>query len=374
MNRYKRIKYFSILTVIKDAILALLKIVLGKFGQSHALVADGVHSLSDLLIDGMVLIAAKFGSKKADEDHPYGHSRIETVASLGLAAFLILVGLSIIFDAVQDLVQAHRVVSPKAFVLWIALFSFLINEIIYRAMKREGERIQSDLLIANAIHSRSDAASSLIVLIGIAGSLLGLAYLDELAAIVVGLLIIRTGAILVWKNLSELVDVGLDPKDLLDMKRIILKTSEVRAIHELKTRRMAGRILVDVHIIVDPRVTVSEGHHISEQVMTDLKQEMTGVDQVMVHIDSENDEAYSSTARLPLRGELWPELEKVLRGLPGFIEKPLIRFHYLNGEIEIEIELSSDLLKDHSVESLTDEYRNALRSYNYIRLVKLLFV
>ncbi len=374
-ERYQAVKRMTLLGVVVHIGLAISKIVFGYVGKSHALLADGVHSFADLLADALVLLAAKFGSQHADADHPYGHARIETAASLGLSVFLILVGLGIIFDASERLWNHQIASAPDLFVLWIALFSVVINEIMFRYMRAVGKRLKSDLLIANALHSRSDAASSLVVLAGIVGSLLGFVYLDAIAAIIVGFLIVKMGGEIGWQNLSELVDRGVDDDTLDSIRKAIFTVPGVKAIHELRTRRMAGRVLIDLHIIVNPAITVSEGHHISERVMELLKQTIDSIEDITVHIDSENDEAYSSTSRLPLREELMPVLLKAWNNLPGFESHGMIRLDYLMGKMAIEVELPHSLVcQEGDISKLADQYKRVLSHVEYIANVKLVFI
>jgi cation diffusion facilitator family transporter len=374
-QRYENIKHATLVDLAKNIILATIKIILGVVGKSHALLADGVHSFADVLTDLLVLVAAKFAAQHADAEHPYGHARFETAASLALAVLLVLAGLGIIVDAGQHFWSSKSFPTPSHFVLWVALFSVVVNELVYRYMRNVAERIQSDLLIANALHSRSDALSSLVVLIGVGGTLAGFIYSDIIAAIIVGLFIIKMGLQIAWDNLSELVDTGLDEENITQIKRVIFSVQGVKAIHELRSRRMAGRALVEVHIIVNPEITVSEAHHIGEKVMTALKEQVSLIENVIVHVDSENDEDYSSTSALPLREELLPLLEKAWINLPGFKAKHKIRLHYLAGLIRVEIELPHTVLSSIAdIPTLPEAYMNAVRDLGYIRDVKLLFV
>lgn len=373
-RRYQSVRRLTLLSGLKNIILVVVKIAVGYLGKSQALVADGVHSLADLLVDFLVLIAAKYGAHSADAEHPYGHARIETAASLGLALVLVLTGIGIIYHSGQYFWLPVAPASPAKFVLAIALLSLVANELVYRYTLAVGNRVQSDLLIANALHSRSDAMASLVVLVGLAGSMLGFPYLDPLSAIVVGLLIIRMGTKIAKDNLSELIDTGLNDATLKQIYQVIFTIPGVKAVHELRSRQMAGRALVEAHIIVNPLITVSEGHHVGERVMAALQNKIAVVDQVTIHIDSENDEDYSSTSLLPLREELMPLLHKAWAELPGFNRNLLIRLHYLAGIIRIEIELPATLIALDTASPLRQQYKNALSSLSYINEVRVLFV
>ena len=248
-HRYQQSKRVTLIGAIVNALLGILKVLIGTLGNSHALVADGLHSFSDLLTDGLVIFAAKFGSREADIDHPYGHGRIETAATLALAMLLVLVGAGIIYDAGDHLFIEKSTQSPHYIVLIIALISVIANEWLFRYTLRIAEKIQSNLLKANAWHSRSDAGSSVVVLIGVGGSLLGFTYLDAIAAIIVGLFVIKMGWELGWSSLQELVDTGTDPKTLIKIEKAIHEVPGVKSMHQLRTRSMGGNILVDIHAL-----------------------------------------------------------------------------------------------------------------------------
>jgi cation diffusion facilitator family transporter len=373
-NRYPDIKRATFLDIAKNLTLGASKIILGWLGQSHALMADGIHSFADLLTDFLVLLGAKYGSQRADADHPYGHARFETIASLGLSLILILTGLGIIIHAGGNLRSPSYLETPAFFVLGVAVFSIVLNEWIYRYTHRLAKKIGSDLLLANALHSRSDVISSIVVLVGVAGSLLGLTYMDAVAALILGLFIIKMGGEITWRNVMELVDTGLDAQTIEILHKAIFNVPGVKSIHELRSRRMAGRALLEVHIIVDPTLTVSEGHHIGEKVTEVLQAKLDLLDNVIVHIDSENDEDYSSTKSLPLRANLMPLLTQSWLLLPGFEKRGLIKLHYLMGKISIELELPHDIITPPlSVENLTNQYQQAIKSLIYIKEVKLVF-
>ena len=372
-QRYKATKTATFVGAASNVILAFMKIIFGWFGNSHALIADGLHSFSDLLTDFLVIIAAKFSHQKADADHPYGHDRIETAATVGLSLFLVIVGLAIIFDAAQHVIHHTTLGEPQVYVVWIALFSVLLNEFIYQYTRKVANRINSDMLHANALHSRSDAAASLVVLIGVIGSLLGFPLLDPIAAIVVGALIIKMGFTLGLRNVNELVDAGVDPNTLEEIRRTIFSVHGVKSIHLLRTRKMAGKILVDVHLIVSPYLSVSEGHHVGDHVLKKLYSNIEHVSDVTVHVDSEDDELYSQCAALPLRDALLPQLAAEWKNIPGANHIKNITLHYLAGKISVEIILPLDLLKSHSAADLEQLYRKCLNSIPALQDIKIRF-
>lgn len=373
-ERYHQTRKATLVGAIANIILAVAKVLFGWLGHSSALVADGIHSFSDLLTDLLVILAAKFAHQGADDDHPYGHDRIETAATVALAMILIITGLAIIYNPVLELFhhQIDRV--PDTYVLWIAIFSVIVNEIIYRYTLSVAKKIKSDILHANALHSRSDAASSFVVLIGVAGSILGLTWLDQVAAIIVGVMIVKMGVSIGWKNISELIDTGVDEVTLDKIRAQIIAVPGVCALHELRTRMMAGKIVLDVHIIVDNKISVSEGHHIGDQVLKALYGNIEQIRDVTVHVDSEDDELYSQNASLPRRQQLQAMLQRAWQGLPGAEQDLNLQIHYLQGRIEVEVILPLSILAStDEAKSLQQQYRDACSQFSDITQVTLLF-
>lgn len=371
-TRYRESRRVTLIGAALDLSLGLLKIFGGLVGNSQSLVADGVHSLSDLATDALVLIAAKHANVGADADHPYGHARIETAATVGLGALLIVVGIGISVDAVRNLMAPESLRVPAAWGLAIALLSVISKEWIYRYTMQYARRLRSNMLRANAWHSRTDAISSVVVIIGIGGAQLGFAYLDAIAALVVAAMIAKIGFDLAWSSLRELVDTGLEPEQLSDIRETILSVGGVRDLHELRTRRMGGKALVDVHIILqDPTLSVSEGHQISETVRGRLIQRIDHVEDVMVHIDPEDDEVAASCEHLELRrrilerlGHGWQNLEAA-----GAIRR--VTLHYLDGRVHVELELPMSLAAD--AERLERAFAEAVAGETDIGEVRLLF-
>ncbi len=373
-ERYQTVKKITLIRALGNVVLAVVKIIFAILGHSHALLADGLHSLADLLIDALVLFASRFSSRAADIDHPYGHQRIETAATMGLAALLILTGAGIIWDAITHLLSSTTEI-PKFYVIFVAIFSILVNEGLYYFTRYYGRKIKSNLLIANAWHHRSDSLSSLVVLVGVAIALLGYAYLDELAAIIVGLLIIHMGWSLGWESIRELVDTGVSPEYLNKIKQVIFTVPGVESIHELRTRSMANNILIDVHITVNPFLTVSEGHYIAATVDKTLHACLENVTDVTVHIDVENDQISSQTKLLPPRKDLLQQCMQYWEKLscPGFQNIQKVNIHYLGGKVDLEIYLPCELLAQHSPESIQSSYKTALKNIQIVKNVNVIF-
>lgn len=348
-HRYQAIRRVTLIGSVVDLLLGVLKIVFGYLAQSQALVADGIHSLSDLLTDAMVIYAAKHGSKDADEEHPYGHGRIETVATVVLAVVLIIVAIGIGWDAVARLFHPDELLKPGIWALIVAVVSVASKEVIYHYTMRVALRLNSRLLKANAWHSRSDAISSIIVVIGVGGSMLGLTYLDALAAVGVALMIAKIGWDLVWQSLHELIDTALDRERVEVISRKIAAVNGVYQIHTLRTRMMGGEALVDVHIQVEPHISVSEGHFISDQVRGHVVSDVSEVLDVLVHIDPEDDEVGSPSVNLPTRDELETYLRGCWSGLLEWHQIERITLHYLAGYVEVELILPLSMSLDSAI-------------------------
>ena len=336
-NRYKQAQRVTIIGAFINTLLGIIKVWGGLIFNSHGLVADGIHSFSDLLIDGMVLVASKLGSQDADASHPYGHQRIETAGTLFLSVILISAGASIAWDAFLALFQDNGL--PHRLALGLALVSILLNECLYHYTFYVGKKIASSLIIANAWHHRSDAASSLAVAVGLIASLMGYGIFDAVAAVIVGFLIIKMGVDYGWNSVKELIDTAVDKKTYQRIHDFIASIEGVEKVHELRTRLMAGEILVDVHILVSPKISVSEGHYIAQQVHYRLMKHLPVRDAV-VHVDPEDDEDRCPSLSLPSRDSL--EKQFLLGWQREFPQIKNWVLHYLNGTIHIDLEWDGD--------------------------------
>ena len=345
-HRHQAINQVTLWGVFVNLVLSVAKLAGGFFGQSQALIADGLHSLSDLASDAMVFVAARHASEDADEEHPYGHARFETIATVALAVLLTIVGLGIAYDAIVSLVSDEVLEKPDLFTLWIAAFSILSNEALYHYTKHVGTRIRSKLLLANAWHHRSDAISSIVVLVGIAGTQFNMPKLDAYAAIIVAIMIARIGFKLGYDSVQELVDASLEPELVQKIRQNILSHEDVLELHMLRTRRLGHHAHVDVHILVNPKLSVSEGHHISETVEKSLKDSFDEINDVTVHIDPEDDEQEARSMHLPLRSELINELRNEWSSIPELDAIDDITLHYLKGQISIEASMALEKVDD----------------------------
>ncbi|WP_042296293.1 cation diffusion facilitator family transporter [Paraburkholderia bannensis] len=321
-----------------NSILVVLQIAVGALAHSQALIADGVHSLSDLVSDFVVLIANRHSGAKPDADHNYGHSRYETVASLFLGALLIAVGVGMLARAGTRLANLGDIPPVHASALAVAVLVLVSKEALFRYMLREAQRVRSAMLIANAWHARSDAASSLVVAIGIIGSLAGVRLLDPIAAAIVGFMVARMGWVFGWDALQDLSDRALDESAAADLRALLLETPGVLDVHELRTRKTGDLALVDAHILVDPFISVSEGHFIAEVARTRLLKDTRVLD-ALIHVDPEDDMHVRSVSNLPPREQVAATLREALAAYDVHIEA--VTLHYLSTGLEIQFALAA---------------------------------
>lgn len=372
-QRYKALKKVTIIGSVADFGLGLAKVVVGLWSNSQALVADGIHSFSDLATDFFVLYASKHSNKEADAGHPYGHGRIETLATVVLGATLVLVAIGIAIDATQRLTSTEQQVTPGMLALLVALISIASKEWIYHYTMNAAVKYKSDLLRANAWHSRSDAVSSIVVLIGIAGAMLGYPILDAVAAVVVAVMIAKIGFDLARSSSEELIDSALDEEETEKLRRVMLQVAGVRAVHELRSRTSAGDAFVDVHIQVDPKLSVSEGHQIGDLVRSALLEGNDSVKDVTVHIDPEDDENEHLNAALPSRQQIIDSLAVCWPNVPS---KDLnnVRLHFLSGSVHAELILPISVLaqKEDALEYVSS-LQESITPLHYISELRVLF-
>ena len=322
------------ISIFINLALAIMQVLAGFFGKSQSLMADGLHSLADLVSDVLVLFANRHGNRHADARHPYGHARIETAASLILGVSLAALGVGLLIAAGLRLQHPEQVQAVHPATLWVAIIALAAKEGMFRYMLAVAQRVRSQMLVANAWHARSDAASSLVVIVGIAGNLLGYTFLDLVASAVVGVMIAYMGIQFAGDALAELVDTGLDEEEVRAIRNTLKSIPGVIGLHELRTRKMADSALVDAHIIVDPKISVSEGHYIAEAARSAVLKGHHVMD-VMVHIDSEDDVQARPNAHLPQRHLLLAHLTNRLgMELPAATR---IVLHYLSGKVDAEL-------------------------------------
>lgn len=274
--------------LVANILLVIGKIAAGLAARSQALVADGVHSLSDLFTDAVVLVGLKLGRREEDENHPFGHARIETISGIVIGAILFVVGLGIAYNALTSIYE-HKMAAPGLLAIIVAMLSILLKEVLYRYTLHVGQKIKSLALISNAWHHRSDALSSVAVLIGVTAAYIKPEWhlADAYAALVVTFFIVRVSLRLTWDGLKQVVDTAPDRAVLDQLVQAALRIDGVREVHDLRARYSGSQIFVEMHVVVDPNLSVREGHYIASAVRARLVNEVSDVTRVIIHIDPE---------------------------------------------------------------------------------------
>src|SRR5512140_208062 len=267
-----------------NLLLTITQVAVGVFARSQGLISDGIHSLSDLVADFVVLFASHHGKKEADEAHPYGHQRFETAASLLLGVLLLAVGVGMLWSAFRKLEDPGAVQPVHVVALYVAGGALAAKELLFRYMLSVAKRVKSSMLVANAWHARSDAASSLVVGLGIIGNLAGYPILDPIAALIVGFMVAKMGWEFGWAALHDLMDRSVDEQEIEAIRRTLVETPGVSDVHDVRTRKMGDMIVVDAHIEVDAMLTVEAGHDIAVQARARVTRRHRVLN-LMTHVD-----------------------------------------------------------------------------------------
>jgi len=341
-QRQQAMKKATLAGMLTNFFLSITQIVGGLFSQSQALIADGLHTLSDLISDGIVYLAAHHANAQPDVEHPYGHRRYETLVSGLVGVILLGVAFGISLKAANKLLNPEQLKSPSSWALLFAFIAIAAKEALYHYTIRIAKKTRSQMLQAQAWHHRSDALSSIIVVIGVVGAtVFGQAYLDALAAILIAGMLAFIGGRIIWGSLQELVDTALQPQKVIQIQEVIRSVDGVNGFHQLRTRQMGGAALVDVHIQVPSKISVSEGDHIAESVRFQLMNKIDEVEDVTVHVDTENDECLEKgrCLDLPSRRKLLDMLQASWRGHFPVEQISLLNLHYVDGLIELDLSL-----------------------------------
>jgi cation diffusion facilitator family transporter len=330
-------------SIALNSVLTTAQLVVGFLAHSQALIADGVHSLADIVSDFIVLIANEHAGAAPDVDHNYGHNRYETVASLFLGGLLVAVGVRMLWRAGSRIVNLQDIPPVKVGALAVAIIVLVSKEALFRYMLRAAERVRSAMLVANAWHARSDAASSLVVALGIIGSLAGFRILDPIAAALVGFLIGKMGWTFAWDALQDLSDRALDQATTEDLRAILLTTAGVREVHEFRTRKMGDLAIVDAHILVDPLISVSEGHYIAESARANMLADTRVID-ALIHVDPELDELNPLPGNFPLRSTVSDAVRAAFARQGLAVET--LNLHYLSSGFNVDVMLPAPGAED----------------------------
>ena len=282
----QKVRFITLWGLAVNLALCCIKFVFGVLGSSQALVADGVHSLSDSVTDISVLIGVQFWSAPPDESHPYGHRRIETLVTVLIGIVLGAVGIGLGYRAVATLQEGHAT-TPGWVAFAAACISIVAKEWLYRWTVRIGRRIKSSALLANAWHHRSDVLSSVPVVVAVLGTRVwpGWEFLDQIAAVIVSVLILYAAWEIALPAFRHLIDAGASRRERETILAIAASTDGVIAVHGLRTRFLGPELYVDLHVLVDGDLSVSEGHGIAHIVKQRLIEEGPGIVDVLVHVE-----------------------------------------------------------------------------------------
>ena len=288
-SREKSVRRVTWVGLLANFALSGLKFAAGYFGRSQALIADAVHSLTDTTTDIAVIAGSHFWSRPPDEGHPYGHRRLETLVTTFIGIMLAVAGIGIGWDSLSSL-RENNSGPPGWFAFFAALASIVTKEILYRWTAREGKKIKSPALVANAWHHRTDAVSSLPVLIAVGGALLfpSWSFLDRLGAVVVSIFILHAALKIIWPAITELIDAGAPQEIQKKIADIAGRTAGVHDVHGIRSRYISSSIQIDLHIVVEGEISVREGHAIADAVENNIIAGIPDVLGVVVHVDPTN--------------------------------------------------------------------------------------
>lgn len=288
MSKKNQIKSITLVGLVANIVLSVVKLAIGLLGHSQAVVADALHSFSDTSSDLVILFGVKYWTAPPDDEHPFGHQKIESFISIIIGLILISVACGIGYSGVLSFL--HRQQPDLNWIVIIGpLLSIIIKEFLFRITYKVGIRTNSSSLKANAWHHRTDALSSIPVLIAVVGSLIDprLLFLDQLGAIIVSAFIIKVGLEILFTNVNDLLDTGISKSQLHALENDIRNMKNVKGVHKMRTRKLANYIYIDLHLEVDGQLSVTKGHDISEQVKHDLIDKYPKIIDVMVHLEPE---------------------------------------------------------------------------------------
>lgn len=283
-ERERKIRSITLWGILANIFLIAVKVFSGVLIQSSALIADGFHSLSDLATDFVVLVGVRLSNRPPDEAHPYGHKRFETLATQVVGLILLVVGFGFIWKAGTTIFRGEENF-PGGMMLVVAGISVIVKEILFIMTRKISKETYSTALFANAWHHRSDSLSSGAVLIGGVASLLGWGYADQVATIIVGLMIIGVAGKILYEGLIEITEHSADKESIEKISKILSEEPEVLDWHALRTRKVGGELFIDLHLLVDPEISVRDSHVICERVEDRIEKELKKPVNVLIHIE-----------------------------------------------------------------------------------------
>lgn len=348
-----------------NLVLSVMKIVAGVAGRSTALVADGVHSLSDLLTDVVVLFTYRISQIPPDENHPYGHGKVENIGATLIGAVIIAAGLGLTYESFRAVTAEVKPV-PTLVAAVVAFLTIGIKEGLYQYTHMMGEKESSPSVTAKAWDHRADAGLSIATLVGIIGAMIGYPILDPIAAVVMAVAILHVGYGIVRDGIHDLMDAGMSESKAAEIQQFINSIPGVIRCHDLRSRKVGGEFLLDVHIQVDREASVTEGHNAAETVRRRLIKEEDSIQDVMVHVDTEDDTHFEPIYWVG-RDDLIRMADPVITATPGVAKRTRIRTHFHHGKtvMELFVRLKADLTAEQERETV-EMLKDRIRSLDHI--------
>ena len=347
-QRRKAAERVTLIGSVVDLLLGLSKIIVGFIANSSALIVDGVHSLSDLATDFMVILVLRISHQEPDKNHPWGHGRFETVGTVALGVILIAVGATLAYEMLVRAFKTTEIVVPTWPALVVAALSVVSKEAIFRYSLKIGKELKSDLLIANAWHSRTDALSSIIVFVALIGAMLGVWWLDALAAVLVALFIGKIGWGLVTSSITELVDTALPPERVKELRETVLEVEGILSAHDFKSRTMGNQVLLEMHLQVAPHLSASEGHYVGDLAVYALQNRFDDLSHIIFHIDTYDDQPFHDQPMpvMPSRKEIKVLIYQQMDQLIGSHDNFQLTLYYDPSYVDIELKLQAEFMAE----------------------------
>lgn len=284
-NRYDESNKVTLISILLNVVLTILKILAGLLGNSTAIISDGLHSASDIITSIGILIGNKISRKPRDEEHQYGHEKAESLVSFILSSVLIIVAIKIGYDGVKELFNINNILVPNALPLIVAIISIGIKEYQYQITIRVANKINSSSLKADAWHHRSDALSSIAAFIGIGGAMLGFKILDPIASIIVAIVVVKVGVDILKSSCDELMDSSISKQDISEIEALVSKSDNIYGIKDFKSRKYGSVAYVDMSILIDNDKTLEEAHDIADELEKSIISNLNYIKEINIHTE-----------------------------------------------------------------------------------------
>lgn len=354
-----------------DLFLGVGKIIGGIITQSFALITDGIHSLTDAVTDIFVVIVARLAHTDADAEHQYGHGRFETLGTIAMGVVFFITAAILLYDSINRLRTSETIPTPAIAGIAFAALSIAAKEWIFQYTIRVARRLNSSLLKANVWHSRSDAISSIAVLIGIIGARQGYVWMDTVAAMFVAMIIAKIGWKLCADSLTELVDTAVSPQRRKQFEDCILSIEGILEITDLRSRSSGGKVILEARLLVDSHISVSEGHQLGEQASKALIKHFSDITEVLIHIDPiqhiTQKRATDDAKNLPVRAKVINTLHQNWHELLDDEAIASVNLHYLGNSIEVDLVINADEFSN----TLAEELQLAVQTIPYISRLRI---